>query len=383
MATFWERRYIRKQLGLASDNQTYVELLPRSGICSGLLIKLAYTNGATGGGGQDIIDAVSKIEVIGNGSDVLFSLAGIDVAKYGKVWEPHRLPQNRDFRAAAVQYCMFSIPFGRFLGDDEHWIDLSAYNTVEAKVTYAPTISATQFATLTGVLDIIGIFYARGVTPPARKGWVRTTQVRSFTSVAAGEDITILSQRYAYLDMLVYAFLTGTVEGGIIDTVELRANGSQYIPFTGRWVDIQEQNSIDLPDSGVEEAVLLSADNTSWELRTGRIMSVETTLRIAEVPPLAAVPVARIDTIAGSKITTSQILAAGSAVSGAVDTTLREIHTRARGLGIGHAVLIPFATFKGDDAALPAPGYDDLRLALNQTAANGAVHVCTRELVPA
>src|SRR5260370_38198840 len=136
-----------KQQGLASDNQTFTFFMPPTGILSTLYAKLAYTNGATGGGGQDIADIVSKVEIIANGNRVLFSLSGYELLKWGWQWMKGRVPQNRDARAAAVQYAMFPICFGRFPGDEEYWINLADYQLLQVNVTYAPTRSATQVAT--------------------------------------------------------------------------------------------------------------------------------------------------------------------------------------------------------------------------------------------
>lgn len=379
---FWERRYIRKGLSQTSDNQTYMELLPRSGILSAALVKMTFTNGATGGGAQDVIDVVSKIEVIGNGSDVIFSLSGIEASKWGALWTKDRLAQLRDDRANAVPFCMFMVPFGRFVGDEQCWLDLGAYNTVELKITYAHTAGATLFVTGSAVIDIIGVFYARGMTPPLRRGWIRTTQVRNFTSVASGEDVTILSQRYPMLDMMVYAFKAATAEGGVVSAAELRLNGGTYIPFTGNWVDIQEKNENDFDFQLIESFARLATSGDTTEMRTGRIYDGDTEL-ILPAAISAGYPIYSFGSIAGSQITHSGVMVAGTALAGTVDATKRNQFLRARGLGLGHAILIPFMRDMDLDQALQNAAYDDVRLALTQAAAGGTVRVSTRELVAA
>lgn len=380
----WERRYLVRQLALNSDNQTYDYLAPRSGILSGMLIKLAYNNGATGGGGQDIADIVSKIQVVGNGSDILFSLSGYELLKWAYKWQRDRAVQLRDARPGATQYCVFPVQFGRVFGDKDYWINLADYNTVDIQITYAPTISATQFATLTGVLDIIGVFWPTGVAAPARKGWLRTTQVNRFTSAAAGDNVQIMSNRYPYAGIMVYAFKQGDPEGQDITTVELRLDGGTYIPITGRWVDFQEGNDAEYINEPIEEMITLVGDNANIETRSGRILSVQSELIFADSAD-TLVPIFRVRSIAGSQITTAQVSAAGSTVTGggAVDATARAVLWRSRGVGIGHAVFVPLT--RNDDLDMPfdAPAHNDIRLALTQGGAGADVRVSAWEIVAA
>ncbi|MBF6606963.1 MAG: hypothetical protein IVW53_15455 [Chloroflexi bacterium] len=373
-----------KQQALNSDNQTFDFLAPRAGVLSGLQVKLAYTNGATGGGGQDIADIVSKIQVVGNGSDILFSLSGYELLKWAYKWQKDRAVQLRDAQPNDVQYCTFPVLFGRYLGDKDYWINLADYNTLDIQITYAPTISATQFATLTGVLDIIGVFWPTGVGVPARKGWLRTTQINKFTTVAAGENVQILSNRYPYAGLMVYAFKQGDVEGADITTVELRLDGGTYIPITGRWVDLQEENDVAVINEPIEEMITFAGDNTAIETRSGRLLSAQSELVFPDAAD-ALVPIFRIRSMSGSQITTAQVSAAGSTVTGggAVDATKRPVLWRSRGVGIGHAVFVPLTRNDDFDMPFDAPAHQDIRLALVQGGAGADVRVSAWEIVAA
>lgn len=379
----WERRYILKQQALNSDSQTIQTLIPPSGIVSGFFVKLAYTNGATGGGGQDIADIVTKIEVVANGNRILFSLSGLELLKWCWKWNNDRLPQLRDARAGAVQTAMFPVLFGRRMADNDYWINLQDYQMVQVNVTYAPTISATQFATLTGVLDIIGVYWPTGVAAPARKGWLRTVQVKKFTTVAAGDDITILARDFPMAGIMVYAFQQGIAEGVPINYSELRLNGGAYIPVTGRWLDYQEDNELTLPFEAMEEMVTLLPDNVAFETRSGRIIGVNESPIVADTAAEATVPLQRIRAIAGSQITTSGILAAGAGLSGALDATARAVFWRSRGIGIGHAVFLPLSRNDDFSNVVNMPAYDDARLINTQGNAGADVRISTWEVVAA
>ncbi len=379
-----ERRYLVKQLGLSSDNQTYDFQAPRQGVVSGFLVKLAYTNGVTGGGGQDIADIVTKVQVVADGSNTLFSLSGYDLLKWSYKWQHARCAQLRDGRGSVVQYCTFPVLFGRYLGDREYFLNLADYNTIDIQVTYAPTISATQFASGTGVLDIIGCFFPTGVVPPARKGYLRTTQISKFTTVAAGENVQVLANRYQMAGLMVYCYQAGVAEGVPITTVELRLDNGVYVPLTGRWVDWQEENDNALDIKPVEEVIAFVGDNATIETRSGRIISTQSDLIFADAAD-TLVPIFRVRSLAGGQITTAQVSAAGSTVTGggAVDATARPTLWRSRGLGIGNAVFLPLTRNDDFDNAFDAPSHNDIRLALTQGAAGADVRVSSWEIVPA
>lgn len=380
----WERRYIRRQLALPSNAATQQEPLPKSGYLSGLEVRLAWTNGATGGAGEDVIDAVDRIEVIGNGSTVIFSLEGIEIAKWAQVWQRRRMVQQRDDRASAVQFASFTVPFGRWMGDPEAWLDLSRWTDVELRVQYSPTISAAAFLTAGGVLDVIGLFYERGAAPPAGRGYIRTTQVRSFTSAAAGDEVIQLSRQYPYTDLLVYAFEAGIEDGVDITQVELSIDNGRLIPFTGRWVDVQEENRAILDIDPVEELIAFRTDNETIETRLGRIVAGHIT-PLVDNPAAVNYPYYTVASVAGGQLTTAGVLVAGSALAGTLDATDRALLVRARGHGIGNAIHIPFIhAGRGELAGvLQAPSFDELKLTLTQGGAGAAVRVSTRELVAA
>jgi len=380
----WERRYIRRQLALPSNAATQQEPLPKSGILSGLEVRVAWTNGATGGAGEDVIDAIDRIEVIGNGSTVIFSLEGIEIAKWAHVWNRRRMPQARDDSASAVQFASFPVPFGRWLGDDELWLDLSRWTDVELRVQYSPTISAAAFLTGGGVLDVVGWFYERGNSPGSGKGYLRTTQIKSFTTAASGDEVLQLSRLNPYTDLMVYAYEAAIEDGLNITQVELSIDNGRLIPFTGRWVDIQEENQVVLDLDPIEELRAFRADNTTIETRLGRIAAAQITA-LVDNPAAVSYPFYTVAAAAGGQLTTSGVLVAGSALAGTLDATARVLLVRARGQGIGNAIHIPFIyAGRGSLAGvLQAPSFDELKLTLTQGNAGAATRVSTRELVAA
>jgi hypothetical protein len=381
---FWERRPIIDQRALGSDAATEMIDLPKRGALSGLDVRLAWTNGATGGAGEDIIDAVDRIEVIANGADVLYSLEGIEVAKWAHHINRRPVVQNRDDRNGVVQFAILPVRFGRKLGDRELWLNLGQYTNLELRVQYSPTISAGAFATGTGVLDVIGHIYRGEELPPGGRGFLRTTQINAFTSAAAGEEIIRLARRYPYAAILVYAFEAAIADGVDITRVALEGNSGRHIIFDGRWVDVQETVAQMLGIESREHFYAQRADNETIETRLGRIIAAELQVE-QDLAAAADFTLANVASIAGGQITTHAFIVEGSATYAAtiLQTTDQDIHVMASGHGVGNAVLIPFAVDSDLAGALPAPEFAELELVLTQGAAGAAVRVSTQEIVAA
>src|SRR5258708_38874061 len=97
--------------------------------------------------------------------------------------------------------------------------------------------------TCTGVLDLIGDFWPAVVASPPLKGFLLTVQIVKFTTVAAGDFVQIMARDYRMAGVMVYAFQAGIAEGLPVSNLQLRLNGSTYIPVDGRWVDWQENDA--------------------------------------------------------------------------------------------------------------------------------------------
>jgi hypothetical protein len=380
----WERRILLDQETQASDAATRRIALPRTGLLSGLMVRIRITNGATAGE-ETIMEAIDRIEVVADGSNYLFSLEGTELFRWAQFILGRCPAQIRNEALSAVQELTLPVLFGRFLGDPEFSLDLSQYRDVELRIQYSPTIAVTGFATGTTQLHI-PMWISDDVSPPGpRRGWLRTTQTYAFVSAASGETIVELARAYPYWDMMVYCREAGIADGVDITIAELRANDRRLIPFTGRWDDIQAQNEVDfLKDNGVQ-ITALRANAAVINAFTGRILDARVKERFTYIAA-TDFPMFTIASVAGDQITLAGQLVEGSATYAAValDTTRRTLDVTARGLGVGNAILLPFATLHGNpDFVLPAPSYSRLQLALTNGGADGAVRVSTRELVGA
>jgi hypothetical protein len=380
----WERRILVDQETQASDAATRRIALPRTGLLSGLEVRVRITNGSTAGE-ESVMEAIDRIEVVADGSNVLFSLEGTELMRWAWFILGRCPAQFRNEALSTVQELTLPVHFGRYMCDPEFSLDLSQYRDVELRIQYSPTIAATSFATGTTQLHI-PMYISDDVSPPGpRRGWLRTTQVYAFVSAASGETIIELPRAYPYWDIMVYCRESGIEDGVDITQAELRANDKRLIPFTGRWDDIQAENEVLLNMDNYLKVYALRANAATVSMFTGRIRDVNVELVWTETANLDF-PIFHPASIAGDVITLNGFIVEGSATYAGttLDTTRRPLYIGARGLGVGNAILLPFATVRGNpDFVLPAPSYSRLQLALTNGGADGAVRVSTRELVGA
>lgn len=379
-----ERRYLLNREVQAVDSATRTIELAEQGLVSALLLRLECTNGATAGE-ERIIDAVDRVEVIADGSDVLFSLEGVELYKWQYAWLRRRPPQILTQRAAAVQEVALWVPFGRFLGDRELYLDLARFNRVELRVQHSPTIAATSFATGTFTISAIEYGWRAGVFAGGGRGFLRTRQIRSFTSVAAGEELVELDKRHPFLAAMVYAREANVADGTDITTVELREEDGRVIPWTARWLDAQMENQEMLALDPTEEGVALQTDAGTIDTLVSRIVDAEVHVEDDTPAEDDAHPYGKIASINADRITLSVVEEdfTAAAPTSALSATRYPVHWRARGIGIGNAVLVPLAMPGDIDNPYNLEGKGRVELALTQGGAGAAVRVSTQELVAA
>lgn len=190
---FWLWRQFKSLKAFDSDAQTEVFDLPRKGIISNLLIEIQALSGSTN---IDlwIADAISKIEVIGNGSTVIQSLSGRQVQASASR-DDLALPPNKEYSPSGTCWGYFDIRFGRYPGDPLYALDLSRWDSVELKVTYnlaaTGTLGTTGFTTATGKISITGLYSPDGAGM-APQGYLKKEQKKTYTTAASGvEDLDL------------------------------------------------------------------------------------------------------------------------------------------------------------------------------------------------
>ena len=349
----------------------------------GVAATTRITNGATSGL-EKIFTAIDRVEVVADGSNVLFSMTGAALYRWAhfvyKVEPPHR----QDQQLSVVQELTLPLLFGRYFMDAEFGLRLDNYRDVEVRIQYSPTIAATEFATGTTQFHLIAVIDDDDTVINAARGFLRTTEAFAFTTVAAGEQVIDLARSYPYWDIMVFC-REATIDDGVDITIaEVRIDDRQYIPATGRWDDWQGFNEKEMGIDPRHSGIMLRGDTETFDTHTGRIWNAQVTPVFVQSDANGIITV-MIGSIAGDRLTMSVSDAADAAASthftaAAAD---RAIHWEAKGLGVGNAIMIPFTNGENPDLALDVRDRGRAQLALTNGGAGGTCEVVTRELVGA
>lgn len=202
---YWLWKYFKSKGGLANPILgTEVFNLPRQGIISNLLIELQATSGTTNQG-LFLQNAISKIEVIGNGSTVIVSLTGQQL-QASMAYDDHAMSPDKELGRSGTCWGYFDVRFGRYVGDLLYALDCSKWNSLELKITYDLNATGAQattgFASGTGYLSIYGLYSPDGAGL-APVGYLKKAQKKTYTTVADAEKDLELPTDYPFRRLLL------------------------------------------------------------------------------------------------------------------------------------------------------------------------------------
>jgi len=186
---FWQRETLRDGASMAFG-QTYELDLPKNGQLGSLVLQMSSSPGSNKLiilPKWRLIDYISKIEVIGDGSEVIKSYDGVE-AIAAAFYDDGRVPPGlwRTY-ATTPQRQWVPIHFGRFLQDELYGLDLSKFNQVSLKITNDATSSL--FTTDIN-LSVFGYFLREGGGFGA--GYFREEVWKSWLPVAAAIEYSDL-----------------------------------------------------------------------------------------------------------------------------------------------------------------------------------------------
>lgn len=379
-----ERRVLVDRDTRAADAGTVRYDLPRVGRCSAIGLGTRITNGATNNITEIIPESLDRVEVIADGSEVLASLSGLELYKWNFLLHKRRPPFNRTAAAGGVQELWLTVPFGRWLGDKELFLDFGNYRRVELVITFSPTIAATAFATGTTTFTVVTYEWPDAMAL-ARRGFIRLTQIAQFTTVAAGNQDVELPRAYPHLAYGVFC-REATIEDGVdLTNLEVREDTGVRIPYTGRWNDIQAENRDDFDLDCEEDGIGLLTDADTLDTHQTRITQATCDLIEDTGAADAAHPFARIATITADRLAFSVVETdqAGTQSDSVLATADYTIHWKVRGLGVGNFAIIPIGSWKDLEQTYDAPSKSKVELRHVQGAAGGDTRVSVAEMVPA
>lgn len=247
---FWRHEVLRKNESLSAGVTFRLEL-PRSGMLGSLLVKVGATDvtalGQDGGAWRPI-DFISKFQVLAEGSRVIKSLTGYEVAAIA-FWDQGVMnPSRWRNYATNTQEEYFLINFGRWHKDGDLGLDLARWNTVEIQVENTFTASY-----LTGVTISVEGFFLEDVPASQFVGYMRTEEWRAWTTVSDETKYNELPTDYYLRRIMLQAIpdldasnLYETNMSNLMDTITLSLDTGKLRVFDGSLATLMRENHFDI-----------------------------------------------------------------------------------------------------------------------------------------
>lgn len=381
MAMMITRRLLPR-FNLANDAGTFQMKLPKIGNLAALEFFLEWTNGSTSCKDEDIYDAVDRVEIIAEGSRVIYSLTGQQARLWAHVHLKQRPWYVRDETNDEVQRGHFYIPFGLEKYDENHWLDLSRFTDVELRITYSPTIAVTSFLTGAGYLTVFGYMWHMG-TPGQYEGYLKCSEQLFFTSLASGDQIYDLPVGNDIVGLGLYVYEAGIDPHVNIDAFSLDVDHGAWTPVIGLFEDLNSMYTAELGIDPTEYGVIFKSDTDAVETRVGTLLHLNVDPIFVVTTPGTTDPVEYYSEAYAGGQATLQFMArdgAGAAADGAYTTDfICKWLAKAR-YGLGNFLVIPFG-LAGVNFALPHAGIGNLRATMTQGNAGAECRLSLLELI--
>lgn len=215
---YWQRKVEQSGFSNVLNNVNDL-LLPTSGLLGSTLIKIsgsAVSGLGANGGAWRLIDFLSKVEVIVNGSVICKSFDGFTgqgVATFDQGVTP---PADWRNYATNTMYDWVLINYGRFFKDPTYQLDLSKYDNVHLKITNnATSASLGDFTT-----EIVNFYLKDKKGGQVSPGYMRTEEWRIWTTIADNWQYLKLPVEYPIRRILLRA--TPSVDANNIESANMK-----------------------------------------------------------------------------------------------------------------------------------------------------------------
>lgn len=219
-----------------SNTAVYKKDLPKAGGISAIDINVRMQNAGTAYTNKDLLDAISRIELIFNGTDRRLSLTGPEMFRLGWLKTGSPLAYNWD-QTPTTGYPEVKLRYmpGRYIGDPQYGIDLSRFNNVQLNIDYDLTefgTAGTHFTTGSFSPSVLLHMFQPGNVPSFR-GMIGQREIWNYTSVGGDvhKDVDLPSS-HPVCGIGIFAMEDNVAEG--TDITEVIIGKDQY---RTRWVD--------------------------------------------------------------------------------------------------------------------------------------------------
>lgn len=364
----------------SSDDSTRILELPRSNHIHSLYVKAECTNGGTSAKQSDISNVIDEVKVFGSASDVLVSLTPQELKRW-HIWRTgHNIVQHRDERASIVQMAVYPIQFGRYPLDQEYWLPMKNLDDPKIHIKFSPTIAATAFATGTVRLSVWALM-SMGQQPGQYRGTLSTKTIKSFTSVASGEEEVKVTKGNMIRQAMVYVYEAGVAPSANITRVKFSCNDDERVLYDLPFDQLQEWNSYDNWLNISESLFAQTLDTDVVQFKMSDIEAITYGPQLTPDRTGDTVYFRTFGTPAGDQTTIigDQGDWTGAAFDVLADSTNRPIMVSSRHTRLPNAVVLDF-TKAGEGNLLNTKDYDKIAMFLTQGNAGADVRISTEEV---
>lgn len=370
----------RERLTLGADSGTVTVDMPTSNYLQGVRIRVQNTNGATtnnnpGGAPATVESGITRIEIVADGT-VIYNMDGEMCRKFAQFDLKDLPPADERQNGAGVQYALFPIKFGRDDFDKDLLVPAHRFSTLQLRVTWAFTDSATVgWATseTNAIMDVATRYLVSNVrenTPFLKQ--IEVYRRSPTTTGTEDADLPVGSGVGAYRRLMFYVREAGVEPETNVDTYELLVNDSQRL-IDERWTTSSAEDEIRY---GVRTSKQLLWSSLNGESQNMRVVNVTA----LDVSPegCCALPSARV--VAGDNIT--MFLITPNTVS-PVTVADQNIWLRIYGKGASNATMIDLGTDSLADSlnVSSGSGVSSLKLRYNQNNADSTNVIVTESVV--
>lgn len=233
MGEIWEIRELYDAETFSGASGTVTKDLPVTGQLSALILEGYWANQAGGDNTLNILELITKLEVVHRGSQVIKSLKGLQAA--GIAW---RRGKEYPFlwkmgNASSTQESRVVIPFGRYVGDTEFGLGLGALDNPKLKLEWNAAYALSgdtsgAFSATAGNWSLRGIFAPDGVS---YSKYIKTSEIEQKTLTANTKPKYDLPVGYPWPRLYLYHDCADFSLQYNVEEIVLNVNSGEWKPI--------------------------------------------------------------------------------------------------------------------------------------------------------
>lgn len=269
MGEIWEIRELFDAETFSGTSGSTTEDLPVEGQLSALILEVYWTNAAGGDNTLNILELITKLEVVHRGSEVIKSLEGLQAA--GIAWRrggeyPYFWKMGN---ASSTQESRVVIPFGQFIGDPEFGLNLNALANPKLKLEWNNAY-ATSGDTSGGFHATVGNWSLRGIFAPdgiTYSKYIKASEIEEKTLTANTKPKYDLPVGQPWPRLYIYHDCADRSIQYNVEEVVLNVNNGAWKPIT---LEVKELVYDDLALFGAPRlcTYFASANDTTLDIRS-------------------------------------------------------------------------------------------------------------------